>query len=185
MKTYLEFKAALDESFENLPQHKWDKNPKIGWWKDAHPDHLVMYHGTHDRNVDSIKKNGIHAPKSGSTKGWVSMTHDPHTAHAYASMSGSGGETGFRNAGQKAVHTPHEHRSVLVAHIPKKWAESNMNHEMRGNIPETRDRLTNKDKYEQHKAAGRPDHEYYQSTELRFKDHIPPEFIKHVIKKTG
>lgn len=188
MKTPKEVAKQLLETAEalehQLQKHDWHKNPKIGWWQDhheEHPDHYVMYHGTHEKNLGGIAKHGIHSPKSGSTAGWVSMTHDPHTAHAYASMHG--GETAFRGAGQKAQHTPHEHRAVVVAHIPKKWAHENMNHHLRGNMPDVKDRLQNKAKYDEHKAAGKPDHEYYQTTELRFKDHIPPHFIKGYMQK--
>lgn len=165
---------------EDISKQDFHKNPNIGWWQDQ-KDHYVMYHGTHEKNVASIAKNGIHAPKEGSTKGWVSMTHDPHTAHAYAAMSG--GETNFRSAGAKATTTPHNQRAVIVAHIPKDWAHKHMNQHIRGNIGDAKDRLTNKEKYAQHKASGRPDHEYYQTTELRFKDHVPPEFIKGYMKK--
>ena len=177
---YREFVKILESEGDGLKKLPWQKDPKIGWWKD-HGDHYVMHHGTHEKNLEGIAKHGIHAPKEGSTKGWVSMTHDPHTAHAYASMSG--GETNFRNAGKRAEHTPHEKRAVLVAHIPKDWAHENMNHHLRGNMPDVKDRLENREKYEAHRAAGKPDHEYYQTTELRFKDHIPAHFIKGYMKK--
>ena len=186
MKSARELALELleDASVGGLQKMPWQKDPKIGWWKDQ-PDHYVMYHGTHERNLSGIAKGGIHAPSSGSTAGNVSMTHDPYTAHGYASMSGAGGETGFRNAGQKAVHTPHENRAVVVAHIPKDWAHQHMNHEMRGNVPETREKLTSKDSYDAHKAAGKPDFQHYQATELRFKHPIPPHFIKGYMKKSG
>lgn len=187
MKTAREIALGLLEDFDDggLKKMPWQKDPKIGWWKDEHPDHYVMYHGTHERNLAGIARNGINSPSKGSTAGNVSMTHDPYTAHAYAAMSGSGGETGFRNAGQKAQNTPHEHRAVVVAHIPKDWAHQNMNHDMRGNVPETRNKLTDKSTYDAHKDAGKPDFQHYQATELRFKDKIPPHFIKGYMKKAG
>src|SRR5271156_4750018 len=98
MITLAKFRHLCLENKE-LPKVPWEKNPKIGWWKD-HPKHLVMYHGTHDSRVANIAKHGIHAPEHGPTAGHVSMTHDPHTAHGYASMHG--GETAFRGAGAKA-----------------------------------------------------------------------------------
>lgn len=160
----------------------FDKNPKIGWHKDQ-PDHYVMYHGTHERNLHHIAKHGIEAPTSGPTKDRVSMTHDPHTAHAYAAMSGGGGESAFKGVGQKPTTTPHNKRATVVAHIPKDWAHKHMDHDLSGNVAGAKERMTHKHLYDQHKAAGKPDHEYYQTTELRFKKHIPPEFIKGYAKK--
>lgn len=156
-----------------LPKLPWDKNPKIGWWDDH--DHITMYHGTHQSNLHSIDKNGIHAPSHGPTAGWVSMALEPHTSHGYASMSG--GESNFRAAGARAHHVPDHERAVLVARIPKTWAKENMNPHLRGNIDAQRDKLTNRDAYEAHAAAGRPDHEHYAMTELRFKNHVPRQFI--------
>lgn len=166
MKTFREF---IENKLQEVPYHK---NPQIGWWKDG--EHLHMYHGTHESNLSKIEQNGIKAPEHGPTKGWVSLTHDPHTAHGYAAM---GGESGFRAAGAKATTVPHEKRVVLHLKIPRAWAEKNMNHEMRGNIGNVQDNLTNKDKYDAHKASGKSDSEYYQTTELRFKDKIPRDFI--------
>lgn len=109
------------------------------------------------------------------------MTHDPHTAHAYASMSG--GETNFRAAKSKAENVPHEHRAVVKFKIPREWAEKNINHEMRGNMDDTRHKLTDKSSYERHAAEGKPDHEHYRLTELRFKDKVPAEFIEGHMKR--
>ncbi len=158
----------------------FDKDPKIGWWKDQ-GDHYTMYHGTHKKNVAGIMKSGIKAPSSGSTKGWVSMTHDPYTAHAYASMHG--GESAFRGAKDRAETTPHKDRRVMVAHIPKDWAHANMNQQMRGNVGTAQHHLSDRSKYDSHKASGKTDHEYYQTTELRFKQHVPAEFIKGYMQK--
>lgn len=171
------FRKVISEA-TGMRQMMWNSNPSIGWWAD-NDKHLVMYHGTHDSRLDSIHKEGIKAPQSGSTAGWVSMTHDPHTAHGYASMHG--GEATFRNAGQKAQHVPHEHRAVVVAHIPHEWAKANMDHSFAGNMD--RSKMSDKSKYEAHKASGKPDHEYYQTSELRFKNKIPAEFIKGYMKK--
>lgn len=168
-----------DSGMRKIP---FDKNPNIGWHKDQ-KDHYVMYHGTHQRNLKHIARHGIEAPTSGPTADRVSMTHDPHTAHAYASMSGTGGESGFRKAGAKATHTPHNQRATIVAHIPKDWAHEHMDHDLSGNIGGAKERMQNKHLYDQHKAAGKPDHEYYQTSELRFKKHIPPEFLHGYMKK--
>jgi len=158
-----------------ITQRPFDKNPSIGWWKDH--DYLTMYHGTHESNLESIKKNGIKAgPNS-----WVSMTHDPNTAHGYASMSG--GEANFRAAGSKARHVPHHERVVLIAKIPKKWAERHMDKNVRGNIDFAKNRLTDKTLYDTHVASGKPDHEYYATTELRFPS-IPKHFIVGYSRKS-
>lgn len=179
MKNLRDIVPLVEAADHGLPKLPWNKDPKIGWHEDG--DHLVMYHGTHESRVGAIAKEGLKAPSHGPTKGWVSMTHDPHTAHGYASMTG--GESAFRAAGNKAKTVPHHERATLVYHIPRKWANENMNHHLRGNTDDVVDNLKNKQKYEEHKAAGKPDHEYYQKTELRFKDHIPPEFIKGYMKR--
>ena len=162
---------------EFLSEHKevpFEKNPKIGWWKDkAEEDgHHVVYHGTHKRNLPQILKHGINHkyPKTG----MISVTHDPHTAHGYASMSGSGGERNFRKAGAKAVHTPHEDRVVLKIHLPK---DHPIDGHLRGNVGDKHDNMKNKEKYKAHKKSGKADHEYNQTTELRTSHDIHPKHI--------
>ena len=180
MKSFKMFIIESDESdtggIKRLP---WNKDPKIGWHEDG--DTLIMHHGTHERNLKGIAQNGINAPNKGPTKGWVSMTHDPNTAHGYASMTG--GESAFRSSNRRPTSTPHHERATIVAHIPRTWAQKNMDHHFRGNTDDVVGNLRNKQNYQQHKAAGKPDNEYYQKTELRFKQHIPPEFIKGYMKK--
>lgn len=48
----------LTES-EDIKAHKipFEKNPHIGWYKDK--DHIVAYHGTHERNLHSVLKHGL------------------------------------------------------------------------------------------------------------------------------
>lgn len=167
MLTFAEFlveKKSVDH--HEIP---WEKNPKIGWWKDH--DHVTLYHGTHDSRVASIRKHGLKAPEHGPTKGNISLTLDNRTAHAYASMSG--GESAFRAAGAKANHTPHEHRSVLHYRVPRAWLEKHMDPHLKGNM---NDHLTNKEKYLRHAASGQPDHKYYETTEFRVK-HLPHEYL--------
>ena len=168
MKTFKEFLKEDKVSF--------DKDPKIGWWKDH--DHLTVYHGTHERNVEDIKKTGLNRPDP--KTGMISVTHDPHTAHGYAAMSGAGGEADFRKAGNKVTHTPHEERAVIKMRIPKKWAEENMDHDLSGNLPSERKRMSDKSEYEKHEGQ---DQEYYRGTELRMKKPIPPEFIVGHMKR--
>lgn len=168
-----------EEEDHGISEIPWNPNPKIGWWKDG--ETMTMYHGTHQSRVGQIAKSGLKAPESGPTAGWVSMTHDPHTAHGYASMTG--GESAFRAAGSKARTVPHHERVVLVHEIPRDWAEKNMNPHMRGNMESSRGKLTDKSQYDSHSAAGKPDHEYYQTSELRFKDSIPREFLKGYMRR--
>lgn len=119
-----------------------------------------------------ILKHGINHkdPKTG----MISVTHDPHTAHGYASMSGAGGERNFRKTGAKAVHTPHEDRVVLKIHLPK---DHPIDGHLRGNVGDKHDNLKSKEKYEKHKQSGKADHEYYQTTELRTSKEIDPKHI--------
>jgi len=168
---------------EDIKAHKvpFEKNPHIGWYKDK--DHIVAYHGTHERNLHSVLKHGL-AHKDPKT-GHISVAVDPHTAHGYAAMSGSGGEANFRSAGGGAVNTPHEHRAVVKLHIPKDWAEKHMDHNLGGNVGESRKRMAHKEEYESWKkknpSAG--DHEYYALSELRFNKEIPKHFVKGYMKK--
>ena len=121
MKTFNEYLT------EKLQRVKLKSNPstwKKGWWLDK--DKIQFFHGTHKRNLEFIEKNGIVAPTEGSTAGWVSLALEPSTGHGYAAMSGSGGETGFRGAGQKAVNVPHGDRITFVIEIPKKEVLSKM-----------------------------------------------------------
>ena len=174
----LRFKQFILAEAAAIP---FEKNPSIGFWKDS--DHQIVYHGTHDKNVASVLKNGLDRkdPKTG----MISVTHDPHTAHGYAAMSGAGGEAHFRDAGAKVVNTPHEDRSVIKLRIPKKWAEENMDSGLSGNSPEVKKQLQSKEHYLEWKKKnpGKGDHEYYAGSELRFKKEIPKEFIVGVMKK--
>lgn len=148
---------------------------KKGWWLDK--DVITFYHGTHKDNLPFIQKNGIVAPKTGSTAGWVSLALDPLTAHGYASMSGSGGETKFRTVGGKPVNVPHGDRITFVIRIPKSEVLSKMAPE-RGAMQSTANRLKDKDEYEKLVKSGKMDDErYYQLTEIRWPNVVPKEYI--------
>lgn len=172
----------IRDLFEAKLPGAWNRNPQIGWWMDNDP--IRLYHGTHERNLDSIIKNGISAPSSGPTAGWVSLAIEPNTAHGYASMSGMGGESEFRVANGNAKHTPENERIVLVLEIPKDYLISHMA-PARGNVDEYRDRLTNKTKYLEWKAAGKTDKEYYAIAEIRLPKHVPAKYIVGYMKKSG
>lgn len=164
------------EDFPNKKKYAWKGNPKIGWWADRNT--VIFYHGTHFSRLSDILKNGLSAPTSGPTANWVSLALEPNTAFGYASM---GGESSFRAAGSKAKHIPSNERVVLVLKIPMSVIKKNMEKEFRGNVPETRDKLTNKNRYD--KFTGQ-DQEYYALTEIRFPKKIDPKWILgYMIKK--
>jgi hypothetical protein len=177
----MSFKRWLIEQIEakRLPFDKTTK--RRGWWREG--DHYILYHGTHDRNVQSMLKSGISRPDPAT--GMYSTTPDAHTAHGYAAMSGSGGEAHFRGASAKAVNTPHSERTVLKLKIPSDWAERHMDADLRGNMGDAKKRMMDKNEYSKwvSKNPEKNDSEYYMATEVRFKKPIPPEFIEGYMKK--
>lgn len=171
MKSFKEF--LFEKAKESDDEHQFEKSKNIGWYGDH--DHVDVYHGTHKRNLDSIRKNGLN--KTDPKTGKISTTLDPHTAHAYAAMSSSGGEANFRKAGSSAVHTPHEDRVTVKFRVPKEWLHKNMDHELHGNVGQAKERMSSKEAYHNWKAKNPNGHdtEYYQQTEFRTGP-IPKEF---------
>ena len=163
----------------------YDKNPNIGFWKDQgeRDGYYTLYHGTHEKNVPSMMKSGIDRPDP--TTGMISTTPDPHTAHGYAAMSGSGGETQFRKLGNTPVNTPHENRAVLKLQIPKAWADRHIDPDLRGNLGDTRERMLDRQHYDNWKKANpqKSDAEFYTGSEVRFSKPIPSEFIVGHMKR--
>ena len=172
MKTFKEF---LLEG--KIKKKSFDKNPTIGWWLDNDP--IRFYHGTHIRNIEFVEKNGLIAPTEGSTAGWISLALEPNTAHGYASMSGAGGETAFRDAGTKAKVTDKKERVVFIIELPKKLVLSKMAKE-RGAMQNTKTKLVNKTEYDN---WNKQDQEYYALTEIRMPDKIDPKYIKGYMSK--
>jgi len=175
-------KESVELSEQSIP---YDKNAHIGFWKDQgeKEGHYTLYHGTHERNIPSMLKHGLNKPDP--TTGMISTTPDPNTAHGYAAMSGTGGETQFRKLHNKAVNTPHEERSVVKMRIPKAWADKHIDPQLRGNLGVTRDRMLNKSHYDAWKKQNpeKSDSEYYTGSEVRFSKPIPPEFIVGHMKR--
>lgn len=163
-------------AYEIITEQKmrWNKNPTIGWWLDKDP--VRFYHGTHSRNLEGILEGGIYAPTSGPTANWVSLALEPNTAHGYASMSGAGGETEFRAAGANVALTPHSERTVFVLDLPQSYFLPLMA-PARGAMSESRDKLNNKNRYEEWAKSGKTDQEYYQITEIRLPKHVPAKYI--------
>lgn len=159
-----------------LERFPWDGSPAIGWWKDQDP--VTFYHGTNIANLDRISRMGILSPSVGSTAGWVSLALEPNTSHGYASMTG--GETNFRSAGMKARTLPEQERAVLIVSCPMAWVIDNMDPRLRGNT-DRRTKLLDKAEYDAFEGA---DSEYYQLTEIRVRDSVPPEMvIGYMIKR--
>jgi hypothetical protein len=158
---------------------KWNGYPTIGWWKDQKI--LVMYHGTHERNIKSMLSDGINRPDP--KTGMISMAFEPNTAFGYASMSGAGGEADFRTVGAKVTTTPAAERAVIVAKMPMRWILSNMDSNLSGNLKEQKAHLQSKDMYDEHQKKYDDDQSYYALCELRFKTHIPSKFLVGYTKK--
>jgi hypothetical protein len=163
MRTFLTF---LTESLKKMP---WKTPGDIGWWEDQ--ETLTLYHGTHIKNVDAIAKTGL--DRMDPTTGMISLTLDPFTARGYASMSG--GESNFRQAGQKAKITPMNERAVLIFEIPTKWIVAHMDKNLGGNVGDTKKNMQDKTRFE--KFTG-PHSQYYQLSEFRVNTIVPPKFLK-------
>lgn len=168
----MRFRALFET--HDLEEVPWIGNPDHGWWEDN--EHQLLFHGTHERNLPSITREGIHPSVKG---GWVSVTHDPHTAHGYASMSG--GEATFMKSG-RPEHVPSENRVVLVTRIPTEWIRSRMDRRLRGNTENVVDNLRDRSRYEANRQAGLPDWKHYELTELRVP-HVPRQFITGYMRR--
>lgn len=135
---------------------------------DCPPGHTVFYHGTHKDNIDDIKKNGLNRMDQKTDR--ISLTKDFNTAHGYASMSGSGGEAGFRAAGAKAKHTPEEDRRVVKLHVPNDWLHKHRDHE-----------------YDKHNKSSEVAQRYNlhpdAMSEVRINRPVPAKFIAGVEQK--
>jgi hypothetical protein len=167
------FKEFINESIKKI---KWDSNPKIGWWEFQDP--LVLYHGTHERNIEMISKNGI-TNKDPET-GMISMALEPNTAFGYAAMSGTGGEANFRKAGNKVTSTPPKERAIFVAHVPWDWVEKHYDKNLKGNLKKEKERLSSEEVYNSFTGV---DASYYQLSELRFNTEMPARFIVGYMQK--
>jgi len=153
----------------------WVKNPSIGWWLDE--QNVTFYHGTHSRNLEGILATGIYAPKSGPTAGMVSLALEPNTAFGYASMSGTGGESSFRAAGNSVSTTPPSDRVVFKLIIPQSYFLSRMA-QQRGHVQEYVNRLKDRSLYFEAKTKHKQDQEYYAITEIRLPKFVPAKYIK-------
>lgn len=144
-------------------------------------DRLVVFHGTHIKNVPDILKNGINNkdPKTGMVSVAIG-SHGQNIAHGYAAMSG---EYGFRQAGQKATTVPHDQRAIVVAHLPMDWVHKNVDRNFGGNPIEVRQRLADPELHRQYVAKTGSDFSPTETPELRFKEEIPAKYIVGVTQK--
>ena len=124
------FKDFLIEKTTEAKEIPFEHHPHVGWWKDkAEKDgYHTVYHGTHKRNLPHILKHGI-THKDPRT-GMISVTHDPHTAHGYAAMSGSGGEAKSPNDSWIANFdsTPTNTPAPFTSHDPILLVGQNTSH---------------------------------------------------------
>lgn len=167
----LSFNSFLTESSKEIP---WKVHSQTWIGDDNDDKHIYLYHGTHKRNRESVVNNGISHPDP--KTGMVSFALDPHTGRGYAAMSGAGGEAQFRKAGAKVEHVPMKDRDVHVWRVPKHVVRENMA-DMRGNLANEKDKLTNKDRFQKTVAAGK-EHPY-SLAEVRFT----PKLSKEIHKK--
>lgn len=170
------------ELLEKINYSPWRGNPQIGWWEDQTP--LILYHGTHQSKIQDILKSKLVAPTQGPTADWVSLALEPNTAFGYASMRG--GESAFRAAGSKAINVPSHERAVLILSFPggkEQLLKLGMDQTVRGNDPQAREKLLNKNLYNKWKSMGKSDQEYYALTELRLPKQVDRKYIVGVMKK--
>lgn len=135
-------------------------------------DPVVCYHGSHAQHLESFFKNGINR-KDPST-GMVSVTLDPYTANAWAALSGVGGDRKAKEVGVVAPTTDHTDRVVIKFAIPKEWADKYIDRSLAGNEPNPLKHMMSKEMYDAYEGT---DQSYYQFSELRFSEAVPPEFI--------
>lgn len=162
-----DFKTLLFEVYKKI---QWNGEPEIGWWEDSNI--IRLYHGTHIRNLDNIFKYGL--TKKDPHTGMISLALEPNTAYGYASMSGVGGESEFRKAGNKVINTPQHERAIFVFDIPLVWIKQHMDKNLGGNIGQARDHMKNKKLYDNWKYD---DQSYYALAEFRVNTEVPPKFI--------
>lgn len=140
--------------------------------------HLVVYHGTHIRNVPGITDlNGPGISNKDPKTGMVSVaigSHGESVGHGYAAMSG---EHNFRQSGKKAVTVPHEDRAVVVAHIPMDWVHQHVDRNFGGNSPDIKRRLADPEAHNEYVKKNGEDFSPLTTPELRFDAPIEAKYI--------
>lgn len=170
------FKQFLNEDIQEIP---FEHNPKIGWWRNSPT--VTLYHGTHIKNLENIKKAGVNVKDK--KTGMISFSLDPHTSHGYSSMSG--GEANFRSSEARAEHVPHNQRVVVQYNVPRHWIEKHIDSRLGGNLNEMGPKMKDKSLYEKHLSQNGPnrDSEYYGTSEIRLSHPIPNQYMAGYMRK--
>lgn len=141
-------------------------------------DHLVVYHGTHIKNVPGIiDLNGPGISNKDPKTGMISVaigSHGRSVGHGYAAMSG---ERNFRQSGKKAVTVPHEDRAVVVAHLPMDWVRQHVDRNFGGNPPDIKRRLADPEAHDEYVKKNGEDFSPLTTPELRFDAPIEAKYI--------
>lgn len=138
------------------------------WWLNR--DTIDLYHGTHIKNLDSIRNDGIQSPA------W--LTPSLETAKNYCCFAVQGVSEVWRT---HRLQIPHP-RDMIVIHaaVPRDYVLQN-------SVYDHPPKHINKD-WDRHKRrqarkevfdtfTGTPE-QYYLWTECRFDAGLPPEFIR-------
>jgi hypothetical protein len=159
---------------------------KTNWWLDELEDKgtVTLYHGTNIKNLDKIKEEGLKVDKQGFTY----ATPDADTGVGYSVMA-RGEKASKGKRGKAYEQAPREERALLEIEIPRKMLERNISLQR---SPTSKEKLfsdkglKNFNKANRIKIFGQEnvpmDKKYntpfYELTEVRFKEPIPPEMIK-------
>lgn len=158
---------------ENLDPSRSDHilHHSLHWLGDNQDgNHVYLYHGSHIKHTDNIKKNGVIKPDPDT--GLVSHALDPMTARGYAARSGAGGEKAAVKT-NNIQSTPKSERVIHILKVPKSVVKTHMA-DMRGNSHTDKTRLTDKTRFENAKAQygkGKSGEHPYRTAEIR----ISPE----------
>ena len=169
---------VAEEALRDIPKIDYPK-PKQEWWQDEleRTGKITLWHGTDEKNLPSIKKNGILPDREGKTY----ATPDPDTGFGYGAMTG--GEKSFMKDAKsgKAKHNPFENRALLQLEIPKDYFEKYLaNQRSEFSISRLLSPSAKENFQPYDFNLNQP---YYALTELRFNGPIPPEFIVGYSKK--
>jgi hypothetical protein len=174
----LSLKGFIQETTDKdkIPWHKSEDNKH---WSDH--DHLVVYHGTHVKNVPKILSSGLDKPDP--KTGMISVAignHGSDVAHGYAAMSG---ESAFRKAGAKAIQVPPEDRAVVMAHLPREWVDAHVDRSFGGNSESVKRRLSSRNMHTMFTVKNGKAFHAHETPELRFTKPIPAKYIKGWMQK--
>lgn len=154
---------SINEEFQEI---SWNYDMS-SWWEDK----PIFYHGTHIKNLNKIKKNGLIAGKGSKGIG-VYLALDPFTARGYASMSADGGESKFKRLSNPS-HVPMNERAVLIIEIPIEELDQLK-------LSKKDSRLTDRESWEE---LGKDNHRYWELAEVVYPTNLPANYIKGFMVK--